>query len=793
MSTLRTTGPGGGSGKEPAAGPPTAAARPGAVTRLVTAGPRRILVAALVFVVVCLFLGSGVGERLRNGGTTDPGADSADAARLLDQEFPGSRPNLVILVEAEKGVDNPAVSRQATEIADRLEAEPEVARVVSYWEAPLPTLRSEDGTAALITAQIRGEETDAQRFLERAGDDYRGVHGDLVLRVGGEAALFYDLQQTINADLVRAEVIALPITLLILVVVFRGLVAALLPVCVGVIAIIGTNAVLWVVSQFTDVSVFAQNLTTALGLGLAIDYALLFVRRYRERLHEGATPADAVAVAMSTSGRAIAFSAVVVMVSLSAMLVFPMYFLRSFAYAGMSVVALAAAAALLVLPALLLVLGRRVDALPVAGLLPRGLRERFTAERGGQGWERVARAVMRRPLAVTVVVGGLLVVAGLPLLRIQLGEADDRQLPEGTESRIVSETVREEFPADPTRVVEVAVPDVVAREVPTGLSEYARRLSELPGVDRVDGPAGVFEDGQQTGQVSAGAEGFSSENASYLAVTLEHPSASVESQRVVEQIRAAEAPWPVHVGGSAAEIRDTSSAILDRLPWAAAAVVGITLVLIFLLTGSLVLPVAAVVLNTLSLGAMYGVAVWVFQDGNGSGLLGFTPTGFLDASLPVLMFCVAFGLSMDYGIFVIARIAEERRAGLAHGDAVAAGLRHTGGVVTAAAAILATVLIAIGSSRIANTQLLGNGVALAVLMDAMVVRCLLVPAVLQLLGERTWWAPGRLVRWRDRFAVFDEAAVPPVAAPPPGAAPPAAERPAEPEPAPTGRPPHPAA
>ncbi|GGN59923.1 membrane protein [Streptomyces albiflavescens] len=727
------------------------------LARLTTVRPRLILILALLFAAAAVVLGGGVADRLQGGGTTDPAAESSQASDLLERDFAAGRPNLALLLKADGGVDTAPAAAEGRRLAERLATEHHVQGVSSYWQDKSPALRSTDGRYALIVARITGTETEADDTLKAIAPDYRGSHGPLDVKIGGATQIRTEVQDTSREDLGKAEAIALPLTLLILILVFRSAVAALLPVIIGLIAIVGTNASLRVITGFTDVSVFALNLTTALGLGLAVDYGLFIVRRYREELHGGLPPKAAIGTTLATAGRTVAFSALTVAVSLSAMLIFPMYYLRSFAYAGISVVLIAAAAALLVLPALLVVLGRRIDALDLTRLFRRRSGH-APADASGRRWRRIGEAVVKRPVIFLVTAVAALVALGLPLFGATFGNIDDRQLPKEAEAHQVHQVIRDEFTSRPTGVLDVVADGVDGARRTTEIGPYAARLSGLPGVVRVDSAAGVYQKGHLTQPAGPAQQRYTAEGgqATYLSVVPSLEDVSPESQHLVRQIRNVPAPFPVHVGGGAAELVDTQDTLTDRLPYALVAMVGVTMVLLFLMTGSIVMPLKAVVLNTLSLTATFGALVWVFQDGHLSGALGdFTVTGFLPATLPVLMFCVAFGLSMDYEVFVLSRIKEEYDR---TGDTVRAvvfGLQRSGGVVTAAAAVLSIVLVAIGTSKITNMKMLGLGLALAVLMDAIVVRGVLVPAVMRLLGRANWWAPGPLRRLHSRFGISE--------------------------------------
>ncbi|GAB2806077.1 MMPL family transporter [Streptomyces chlorus] len=723
--------------------------RVGGWTRFVTARPRLALLAALVLTVLAVLAGSGAADRMSSGGWEDPDAESTYAAEAIEREFPDSQPNLLLLVDAgDASVDDPAVAAEAGRLAERLAGEEGITGVGSYWQTRSPALRAEDGHEALIAARITGDETAVGETLDRITPLFRGEQGVVEVGVGGPVAVRHEMQTIIQEDLLRAELIALPVTLVLLVMVFGSAVAALLPLGIGIVAILGANAILRGLTEFTEVSVFAMNLTTALGLGLAIDYALFIVRRFREELSAGAEPLTAVGTTLRTAGRTVLFSALTVAVSLAAMLLFPQHFLRSFAYAGIAVVLLAAAAALILLPAALMILGHRVDALDLRRLLHRKRPAKAAGEEGA-AWGRMATLVMRRAPFFALGTTAVLVLLGLPFLGVKFGTADDRQLPSTAASRVVQDHIREGFPGSPGGSLGVLAE---GRATEAQYAAYKERVAELPEVVRVDGP-------------------LVKGDTAYFTVQPKGEAVDDPAQHLVGELRAVDAPFDTHVTGAAAVLVDSKDAIAERLPAAALFIVTVTLFLVFLLTGSVLIPVQAVLLNALSLTAMFGAVVWVFQDGHLSGLLGFTSPGSVETTLPVIMFCVAFGLSMDYGVFLLSRIKEEYdRGGTSHalkavGDgnheqAVRHGLQRTGGLITAAAVILAVVMVAIGTSRVTNTKMLGLGIALAVLMDAMIVRSLLVPSVMRLTGRATWWAPGPLRRFHERFGLSEGESAP---------------------------------
>jgi RND superfamily putative drug exporter len=652
--------------------------------------PRLLLLLILLLTAGAVVAGGGIADRLSSGGSQIPGSESSYATAELERRWPASQPNLLLLVsprDTSRDVDDPAVASAARDLDRQLADEKAVSGVVSYWRTKDTALRARDGGEALITARIEGDGDAVDDALEALEPRYRGAHGAVEVRIGGPAAVRHASQKVIADDLVRAEVIALPVTLLLLVVVFGSSVAAALPLLVGIVSVLGTNAVLRLITEFTDVSVYAQNLTTALGLGLAIDYALFLVRRHREELAAGRDPRDAVAVTLRTAGRTVLYSALTVAVCLASTLVFQQYFLRSLAYAGIAVALISAAASLIALPAALVLLGHRVNALR----LPIGRR----GGDPGAGWARLAGLVMRRAPLFAVGTVAVLLALGLPFKDVQFGTADDRQLPSSTEARVVQEELRDAFPGSPGSAL-VALVEGHPEE--KALAAYSGQVSRLPHVVQVAGPAGRFVDGKRVDDAARA----DASRAGYISVLHSAENASPQSVSLVKKVRSVSASFETSVTGPAAMLADTQHGTAERLPWALGIIAVTTLVLVFLLTGSVLLPLLTVVVNGLSLTAMFGAVVWIFQDGHLSGPLGFTPTGDIETALPVLMFCVAFGLSMDYGVFLVSRVKEEYELGGDHRDAMVLGIRRTGGLITAAALILAVVMVAIGTSRITN-------------------------------------------------------------------------------------------
>ncbi|MCU1354338.1 MAG: putative rane protein [Acidimicrobiales bacterium] len=715
---------------------------------------RRVVLvgAALLFVLAGAFGGS-VAKRLSSGGFDDPSSEASRARAVLADRFGTGSPNLVFLVTATSGtVDSASVRAAGSALTKRLAAERGVDDVASYWSlGSPPPLRSKDSRQALVVARLTGNQNDVRQRVTELSPKYATGAPGIEVRAGGFAEVFRQVGTTIEHDLVRAEMIALPITLLLLLFVFRSAVAAVLPLLIGALSVVGTFVVLRLLSQVTEVSIFALNLTTAMGLGLAIDYSLFVVSRFREERRAGYPPDEAVVRTVRTAGRTIAFSALTVAASLCALLVFPLAFLRSFAYAGVAVAIIAGLCAVVVLPALLAALGERVDALAIRR------RPETPTEEGT--WHRIAMIVMRRPILIAGTATIVLLALGAPFLRLQLGRPDDRVLPKSATSRQVSDALRTRFSSREANALPVVAADTSAAgsgtAVDAAIDRYARQLAKLPGVTRVDARTGIYLPNAKVPATAALSGRFAGTGATWLSVVPSVEPVSADGERLVKDIRSLPAPFPVLVGGTAAELVDTNHALFARIPLAAGIVAVVTFVLLFAMFGSVVVPAKALVLNLLSLTATFGAMVWIFQDGHLSGLLHFTATGTLDATTPILMFCVAFGLSMDYEVFLLSRIKEEHDRGRPNQAAVATGLERTGRIVTAAALLIAVVFTAFATSQVAFIKLFGVGLTLAVLMDAFLIRGTLVPAFMRLAGEANWWAPRPLRRLHDRFGISE--------------------------------------
>jgi putative drug exporter of the RND superfamily len=710
---------------------------------------RLVLAFTALFMVAAGVLGGGAFGVLKSAGFDDPASESSKAEQLLQEQFGGGDPNVVLVVSGRDGaqVDDAAVAAAGTDITARLDAIDGVEQVVSYWSLGSPeALRSTDGDKALVLARVVGDDEQLGVIVDEVKSSLSGAQGDVDVLVGGQEAVFSDVGSIIESDLLRAELIAIPLTLILLLFVFRGLVAASLPLLVGVIAVLGTFLSLFVIGSVTDVSIYAINLTTALGLGLAIDYSLFIVSRFREELRAGRTVEHAVVRTMETAGKTVLISALTVAASLSALLVFPQYFLRSFAYAGVAVVLMALMGSLLSLPAMLAVIGRRVDSLRIGKARP----ER--ADHEGM-WHRIAMFVMRRPIPIAVGTVALLLFLGSPFLRVSFGTPDDRVLPTSAPSRQASEVLRNDFAGNSAESFGVIAAGAGADRI-DDVAATATAISSMQGVARVDSAAGTFVDGSLAASSDNDAR-FMAADTTWMSVVPTFAVVSAQGEQLVKDIRALPVPLDIAVEGQAAGLVDTKASIADRLPLALAIIVIATFILLFMLSGSILVPVKALILNFLSLTATFGAMVWIFQDGNLSGLLGFTATGSIDISMPILMFCIAFGLSMDYEVFLLSRIKEEYDLTGDNEASVALGLERTGAIVTAAAALLAITFFAFGTSGVSFIKMFGIGLGIAVLMDATIVRALLVPAFMRLAGDANWWAPAPLRRFHDRWGLHE--------------------------------------
>jgi putative drug exporter of the RND superfamily len=732
---------------------------------LALVAPKRVIAIALLVMVGAAIFGIPVTKSLSAGGFQDPTSESARATKVLVDKFGQGDMQLLISVTSDAGVQSQAARAVGTDIASQLQASPHVAQVTSTWTAPpsaVPALVSKDGKTGLIIAGITGGESQAQKYGKELTDRLVHDRDGVTVRAGGEVMIYVQINGQTEKDLLLMESIAIPLSFVVLVWVFGGLLTAALPLAVGAFAILGSMAVLHAVTFFTDVSVFALNLTVAMGLALAIDYTLLIVSRYRDELAAGSPRDEALIRTMATAGRTVFFSAMTVALSMVAMIIFPMYFLKSFAYAGIAVVAFAAFAAIVVAPAAIMLLGDRLDAFDVRRLLRRVLGRPEPVLRPVQEnfWYRSTKFVMRRAIPIGLAIVSLLLLLGAPFLNARWGFPDDRVLPQAQSARQVGDQLRNDFAVDSARNATIVIPDASGLS-PQDLGQYAVALSQVADVTSVSSPVGTFVHGADAGPPSA-ATGLKNGSA-FLTVGSDAPLFSDASKAQLDALRAVKTPAgkPVQLTGVAQINRDSSVAITDRLPTVLAVIAAITFVLLFLLTGSVILPLKALVLNVLSLTAAFGALVWIFQEGH-LGALGTTPNGTLVANLPVLLFCIAFGLSMDYEVFLVSRIREywlssHGRTRADNDEAVARGLARTGRVVTAAALVMSISFAALIAAQVSFMRMFGLGLTLAVLVDATLVRMALVPAFMHVLGRWNWWAPKPLARLHNRIGISESA------------------------------------
>ncbi len=739
-----------------------------AIARLAHAAPKRILVCAALLTIGAGIAAGPVATVLSSGGQFDPASESARAATLMAEKFGQTQQQMLITVNCPAGVaDGPARDVGSAIVAD-LSRSPHVASVESPWTAPpaaASAMISTDHTAALIVANIRDDDNRAPAYAKDLADQFVHDRDGVTVRAGGVVLLPSQVTEQATRDLAVMESIAIPISFVVLVWVFGGALAAALPVAVGMMAIVGSMAALRCIALFTEVSTFALNIGAGLGLALAVDYTLLIVSRYRDEITGGATPADALTTTLVTAGRTVCFSAATFVLSMVAMLMFPMAAIKSLGYAGIATVAVAAVAALFVTPAAIVVLGDRLNAADVRVLIRRLLRRPPPAVQPVEArlLYRSTTLAMRHAIPVALGALALLIVLGLPAAHLRLGIADDRMLPTSAPARQVGDQLRQQFPGNQAATATAVIPD--ADGVPSAeIDRYAAALSRVSDVTTVSAPTGIYLNGVRAGPSSAAAADQSG-GAAFLTIDSAAPLLSAQSQHQLDEFHriAGPAGRQVLIGGLAQINRDSVAAIVTVLPLVLAAIALTTFVLLFFLTASVVVPLKALALNVFSLGAMFGVLVWIFQDGH-LGALGTTATGVLPTIAPLPLFCTAFALSMDYELFLVARIREywQGSAGTAAdiNQSVALGLATSGRVVTAAAFLMVIPFAAqIGSSVL---RIFGVGLALAILIDATIVRLILLPALMSLLGRWNWWAPSRVIRpSRDRSTEASPDAVSP--------------------------------
>jgi RND superfamily putative drug exporter len=684
---------------------------------------------AVVLFIVGILVAGAVGSmafsRLDTAGYSDPNSDSYKVYEYLKDELKLSDPAVVIVVDSgSTDVTDPLVTQKGLALEKKIGKEAGVSKTVSYWSSGGEAIfKSSDGKAAYILVYgnedpftPQGQELGA--FFQK---NYDGAYDGLTLYAGGVGVISSAISKKIADDLKIAELISIPLTFILLAFVFGALAASAMPLIVGLAAILGAFFILYLFTLFTNVSIYALNLTTGMGLGLGIDYALLMVNRFREELHRGKNVEDSIVSTMGSAGKTVFYSGMTVLVTLLSLTFFPLPFLKSFGYAGVSVVALAVVGAILGLPPILALMGTKID----KGVVRRSA---ITPKEDGR-WAQTARLVMKRPVAAVVLSLTILAIMAAPITNIKFSQGDSRMLPADNKAAVATALQAERFPGQTGNPIEIII-----RNGSDNLDEinlYAAKVKQVAGIVDVVPPLTIGKDVR-------------------LIAYQEMLPRTPESQALIHDLRKIDSPVGTLIGGVGADYTDSQDGIARTLPWALGWIIFSVLVLIFVFTGSIILPIKAVLLNFLSLGATMGVLSWVFIDGNLQWLVGsFTLTGTIDTSIVILIAVMVFGLSMDYELFLLSRIREEHLAGKSNVESVAVGLQRSARIITAAALILAVVFAAFVTSGVTSIKTMGFGVALAVLLDATIVRGLLVPALMRLLGERNWWAP----QWMRRFTL----------------------------------------
>lgn len=678
------------------------------------------------------------------------GSESVAAQQLMRDEFGTGNSNLILLVTAAGGdVDAPDVIASAEAVSEELAAEEAVGEVWSYWSSnDDATLRSDDGASAMILAHVTGDATEARSAIAEYIPAYTRDDSAIDVQVAGSEAASTQISAQATDDFLRAELIIIPLMLVLLVIIYRRLSSALLTLGVGLFSVIATLAGLRALTSVVEIASFAANIVLVMGIGLGVDYSLFVISRFREALARGTDVRLALRETLNTAGRTVVFSGLTVAASVAVLLALPFDFLRSFAYAGVLTVVTAAAGALIVLPAALAVMGER--------MARRGITapESTSVEQGR--WYRLGQRVMRRPILWG---GGALIALILlasPAAGLQIGVPDDRVLAQGSSVRDTYDQLRSGFTTEANDAIQV-IETGDASPSETDVAAYAADLSVIDGVAQVNSSVGVFTDGILTAE---GDERLVSGDRLRLdAIPTRDAVDGTEGDRLIAEIRELETPFDgTLVGGYPAQLADFREALLDRLPLVAGLILLVTFVLLFLLSGSLLIPLKATVLNLLSIGVMFGVLTAVFQNGLLADLIGFTPVGSLDPAFPILMFCVVYGLSMDYEVFMVSRIREEYERTGDNERAVLAGLQRSAPLITAAALTLAVSFAVYATGSVMYLQMIGIGVAVAILVDATIIRGILVPAFMRLAGRANWWAPAVLTPFFRRFGLREEPA-----------------------------------
>ena len=691
--------------------------------RFINRRSKSVLAFFVAGIILAGFFGFQAFSRFDSGGYSDPNSDSAKAQKILLEKFDVKQPSLVFAVGSKvKSIDDVSVAKSATELEKELKKEAAVEEVFSYWSAgQAPFLKSEDGKSGLIFVYFATTDfTESDKLGGEFQEKYDGTYKDLEVYISGQAVFANAINGRIQDDLKIAEAIAIPLTFLLLLIIFGAMVASAMPLVIGITSIIGTFFVMYLLTYVTDVSVFVLNLTTGLGLGLGIDYALLMVNRFREELARGVRKDKAIVNTMRTAGKTVFYSGLTVVVTLLSLTFFPLNFLKSMGYAGASVVALAVLGALIPLPAIMSLLGKNIN---------KGrIRKNAFANIEKGRWSKFARFVMKKPVTILALTSAILIVFISQITNVKFGQVDTDVLPKSDRAYISSEFIAQEFPGEEGSPIEFVFPN--GSDKLSEINQYLNLVGQTKEITRVGEPqvSGDFVKAEVIQSIKP---------------------RTPEGEKLIQTLRDLPAPVEVLIGGQAADYADTQAAIKDNLILVIAWIMITIFVLLFAFTGSILLPIKAVFLNFVSLAATIGALTWVFIDGNLKSVIGdFNVNGTIDTNMLVLVSVVAFGLSMDYEVFLLSRIKEEHDAGKSNVDAVALGLQKSARIITAAALILAIVFAAFLTSGVTSIKLFGFGVAFAILIDATLIRALLVPALMRLFGEYNWWAPKALKRFQ---------------------------------------------
>ena len=687
---------------------------------------RRSKLVLTSFIITMLAAG-GVGlsvfGKLDSGGYSDPNSESMKVWNYFQENLKTKDAGVILIVDGKnKSVNDPNV------VADAIALEKEVATVqgvestLSYWSSGnQQTMVSKDGNAAYLLIYTKSDDfAKVGEVGKEIQSKFDGEYKSLQVYASGNGVITSAINGRIAKDLALAEAISIPLTFILLIFVFGAVIASAMPLFVGIFSILGAFFLLLLITQVTSVSVFALNLITGLGLGLGIDYSLLMVNRFREELHNGKEIDEAVVTTVKTAGKTVFYSGLTVAVTLGSMVVFPQSFLKSFGYAGVSVVLIAIVAAILPLPALMKLLGHRVDKFVVrkSGIVPKS---------DGR-WAQTARFVMRKPVSVVVLSLVILGVMAAPIKDIVFSQLDARVLPKSDKAAIAYQVLSDRFPGQESSPIEILIPGAANKVTPEELNDYVTKIQQTKGIVRVI-PFNVGNDIRIQAIQSMG-------------------SRTIEASDLIHKLRDLDSPQGTLIGGVAADFTDSQDGTARALPWALGWIAISVLILIFVFTGSVILPIKAVLLNIISLAATLGVITWIFIDGHLKWLVGdFTVTGTIDTGTAILIAVVVFGLSMDYELFLLSRIKEEHLAGHNNIESVAVGLQKSARIITAAALLLAAVFASFMTSGVTAIKMMGFGTAFAVLLDATLVRALLVPALMRLFGERNWWGPKFLKKY----------------------------------------------